>query len=111
MILRIVQMEKDPAKIAKYYHTAAAICRDELHRAELAIEYYEQVLDRDPENAKAFDSISKLHTERGDWNALERSHRKMLHRVVGQGKTNTEAGPILSAVLPVCERRHDLVRG
>ncbi len=81
--------ERTPAK-SKYAYTIAVIIRDELKDAEAAIDKFNESLDLDPEQLKAFEAINKLLTQKKDWKQLERAFRKMLHRIVGRGNTELE---------------------
>jgi tetratricopeptide (TPR) repeat protein len=89
-VLEIAKGESNPAKLAKYYYSIAAICRDELAAPDYAIQYYNEVLDRDPKHAKAYEAIERILVQTGDWQGAERNIRMQLHRIVGQGETDLE---------------------
>ena len=81
--------DRMPAK-SKYSYTVAVIVRDELKDSEAAIERFNEALDQDSDNLKAFEAINKLLTQKKDWKQLERAFRKMLHRIVGKERTELE---------------------
>ncbi len=80
---------RDSAK-SKYAYTIAVIIRDELKDPEGAIDKFNEALDLDHTQLKAFEAINKILTQKKDWKNLERAYRKMLHRIVGKGNTELE---------------------
>jgi tetratricopeptide (TPR) repeat protein len=52
VIQRITAIEKDTAKLAKYYYTIAAIFRDEIKDLDQAIAAFNQALDHNPAHAE-----------------------------------------------------------
>lgn len=70
-----------PARRAKYAYAAAVIARDELKDTDAAVEHFQRALDDDPAIPKAFEAIDRLLTDKQDWKALARAHRKMLKRI------------------------------
>lgn len=87
IIRRIIEIESDPKRVAKYLYTLALIQRDQLADPEAAIETLDQVLDTDPSMLAAFERQKSILTAQADWKRLERAHRKMIRRVHGQGDT------------------------
>ena len=81
--------ERDTAK-SKYAYTVAVILRDEIKDADRAIDKFNEALDLDDSQLKAFEAINKILTQRKDWKQLERAFRKMLHRVTGKGNLDLE---------------------
>jgi tetratricopeptide (TPR) repeat protein len=90
VITRISDLDDRPEVKAKYAYTVGVIHRDELNDPEAAIGKFNEALDYDIDQLKAFEAINKLLTERKDWKQLERAFRKMLHRVVGKGRPDLE---------------------
>ena len=90
MIQRISDLDGRAPAQSKYLYTIGVILRDELKDGDAAIEKFNESLDLDSEQLKAFEAINKLVTQRKDWKGLERAFRKMLHRVVGKGQTELE---------------------
>jgi len=90
VIARISDLDDRPQVKSKYAYTVGVILRDELNDPDAAIGKFNDALDLDIEQLKAFEAINKLLTERKDWKQLERAFRKMLHRVVGQGRPDLE---------------------
>lgn len=78
---RLAEIERDPARRAKYYYTAAVIARDELKESEEAVEHFSKALDDAPTIPKAFEAVERILGERGDWKGLQRAYRKMLKRL------------------------------
>ncbi|MCA9606067.1 MAG: tetratricopeptide repeat protein, partial [Myxococcales bacterium] len=78
VILRIAELVDDSRQLAKYYHTAAAICHFELNRLEEAADYYEQALEHEPGSAKSFEGLVSALNGQGDWDRLEEVYRDRL---------------------------------
>ena len=78
---RLTEQASEHARVATYFYTIAVIYRDELGDAGHAVEFLNKALDADPMMLKAFEAIDRMLTTLKDWKALERSYRKMLHRV------------------------------
>ena len=67
---------------SKYAYTIAVILRDELKDADKALAKFNEALDLDPDQLKAFEAINKILNAKKDWKALERAYRKMIHRII-----------------------------
>jgi golgin subfamily B member 1 len=89
-IQRISDLDDRAAAKSKYAYTIAVITRDELKDADGAVQKFNEALDLDSDQLKAFEAINKLFTQKKDWKGLERAFRKMVHRVVGKGKAELE---------------------
>ncbi|HJL15429.1 MAG TPA: protein kinase [Sandaracinaceae bacterium LLY-WYZ-13_1] len=81
VILRIAELVDDPAQLAKYYHTAAAISHFELNRLEEASDYYEQALEHDASMLKSFEGLVTALNSQADWDRLEEVYRNRLKRL------------------------------
>ncbi len=81
--------ERDSAK-SKYAYTVAVILRDEIKDVDRSIAKFNEALDLDHSQLKAFEAINKVLTQKKDWKQLERAFRKMLHRITGQGNLDLE---------------------
>ncbi len=90
VIDRIADLDERPAAKAKYAYTVGVILRDELKDHDAAVAKFNSALDMDADQLKPFEAINKIFTAKKDWKGLERAYRKMLHRVIGQGKTDLE---------------------
>ncbi len=90
VIERIAELEDRPAVKSKYAYTIGVILRDELKDPDGSLEKFDEALDLDWKQLKAFEAINKILTQKKDWKNLERAFRKMLHRVVGKGDTDLE---------------------
>ncbi len=90
IIEAIRDMDSRPEAKSKYTYTMAVVLRDELKDPDAALERFNEALDQDPTQLKAFEAINRLHTEQRQWKELERAYRKMLHRVVGKGNADLE---------------------
>lgn len=75
---------------AKLLYTQAQIYRDKLEDPTRAVELFNAALDLNPELLEAFERINKVLTTERNWKQLERSYRKMLHRLAGKGKPELE---------------------
>ncbi|MGZ3423658.1 MAG: hypothetical protein ACXVEE_37700, partial [Polyangiales bacterium] len=79
-IERIVALDPDRRRRAKYRIAAAKVHRDELGDAASAIRLFEAALDDDARALDAFAAIDAILTEARDFKRLERAYRKMIHR-------------------------------
>ncbi|PCC68276.1 Serine/threonine protein kinase [Nannocystis exedens] len=84
---RIVDVEPDPARRARFHYTAAVLLRDNLAQVDAALARFDRVLDEDPSQLKAFQAIDKLLTQRKEWKGLDRAYRKMINRLPPDGET------------------------
>jgi tetratricopeptide (TPR) repeat protein len=64
----------------------AQLYRDKLEDLERSVELFNEALDLNPEYLGAFERINKILTQQKNWKQLERSYRKMIHRIAGKGK-------------------------
>lgn len=90
IIERISELDDRPSAKAKYAYTIAVILRDEIKDTERALEKFDQALDLDRTQLKAFEAINKILTTKKDWKQLERAFRKMIRRVKTQGEPDPE---------------------
>ncbi|HLV65769.1 MAG TPA: tetratricopeptide repeat protein, partial [Polyangiaceae bacterium] len=86
----IASFEERPEIRARYVFTQAQIYRDKIQDLDRAVELFNEALDLHPGYLEAFERINKVLTQQKNWKALERSYRKMLHRIAGKGNTELE---------------------
>ncbi len=86
----IADLEQRPEIKARYVFTQAQICRDKLEDQDRAVELFNDALDLNPSYLEAFERINKVLTGQKNWKQLERSYRKMIHRIAGKGNTDLE---------------------
>ena len=86
----IAELEPNPERKSKYVYTIAQLYRDKIGDMEAAVEHFNETLDLNPLYLEAFERINKILTQQRDWKQLERSFRRMLHRVAGKGNTELE---------------------
>ncbi len=70
---------------AKYAYTVGVIIRDEMKDPDAAIAKFDEALNYNIDELKAFEAINKIFTAKKDWKGLERAYRKMLQRVIKVG--------------------------
>jgi tetratricopeptide (TPR) repeat protein len=87
---RIAEGDPNPQRRARYMFTMGQVYRDKLDQPYQAIDLFEQALDLHPEFVDAFMRIDKILSSLGDWPKLERSYRKMIHRLAGKGNVDLE---------------------
>lgn len=87
---RILKITPNAVARSKQLYTQGTILVDLLKDSDAAIDKYNAALDADPDNLRAFEKINKIITAKKDWKNLERAYRKMLHRIIGKGKTDLE---------------------
>jgi tetratricopeptide (TPR) repeat protein len=86
----IAELESRPEVRARYVFTQAQLYRDKLKDFERAVELFNESLDLNPGYLEAFERINKILTQEKNWKQLERSYRKMIHRVAGKGNVTLE---------------------
>jgi len=86
----IKEVEERPKVKSKFLYTQAQIYRDKLEDMERAVELFNEALDLNPEQLEAFERINKILTQERNWKQLERSYRKMLHRLAGKNNQELE---------------------
>lgn len=86
----IKAIEERPDRQARYLFTQAQIYRDKLEDLDRAVELFNESLDLNPDFLEAFERINKILTAQRNWKQLERSYRKMLHRIANKGKKDLE---------------------
>jgi tetratricopeptide (TPR) repeat protein len=82
----IVQIQDSPERKAKSLFAMAQVVRDKIHDPARAADLFDQVLDVDKKRLDAFEELVKTLTEAKDWEALERSYRKMIARIKDDGE-------------------------
>lgn len=90
VLQRIAESDPKPDRRARYLFTMAQVYRDKLNDPYHAAELFDEALDLNPEYLDSFKRIDKIYTTLKDWGKLERSYRKMIHRIVGKGKVDLE---------------------
>jgi len=88
-IQAIADLETNPERKARYLYTMAQLHRDQQDLGR-AVELFNEALDLNPDFLEAFERINKILTSQKDWKQLERSYRKMIHRIAGKGKSDLE---------------------
>jgi golgin subfamily B member 1 len=81
ILQHLVQVEDSPIKKSSYTFTIATIYRTELNEMDMAVEYYEQTLELNPEKLEAFRGVDELLTESKNWDELEAGYRRMIGRI------------------------------
>jgi tetratricopeptide (TPR) repeat protein len=90
IVEKISGLEKDGAKKSRYSYTIASIYNSELKNPDEAVVWYNKALDENPKELKPFAKINEILTAKKEFKQLERSFRKMIHRVAGKGETELE---------------------
>jgi tetratricopeptide (TPR) repeat protein len=86
----IADLEERPEIKSRYFYTMAQLYRDKLEDPDRAVELFNDALDLNPGYLEAFERINKVLTSQKNWKQLERSYRKMIHRIAGKGNTDLE---------------------
>jgi tetratricopeptide (TPR) repeat protein len=86
----IADLEEKPEIKARYVYTQAQLYRDKLDDMDRAVELFNEALDLNPSYLEAFERINKVLTQQKNWKQLERSYRKMIHRIAGKGNAELE---------------------
>lgn len=90
VIQRVSDLDERKSAKAKYAYTIAVILRDELKDTDRAIVKFDEALDLDSTQLKAFEAINKILNTKKDWKQLERAFRKMIRRVMTAGNPDPE---------------------
>jgi tetratricopeptide (TPR) repeat protein len=80
ILTKLADLEQGKVK-ARFLVAAGNVANYELHSTDDAVEFYNQALDADPDDLKAFERIDKIMTAKKDWRNQERSYRKMIKRL------------------------------
>jgi len=89
IIEQIAALDDRQKAKSKYAYTVAVIMRDELKDADAALAKFNESLDLDADQLKAFEAVNKILNAKKDWKALERAYRKMIHRIIqDEGRTD-----------------------
>ncbi len=80
ILTKLAELESGKVK-ARYLVAAGNIANYELHSTDEAVEIYNQALDEDPDDLKAFERIDKIMTAKKDWKNQERNYRRMIKRI------------------------------
>ena len=80
VVLRLADFVEDKKQKAKYLHTAAIVSARQMGDVERALEFYQQVLDLDPEMDRALDESIDLMKDKGDHEGVEQMLQKKLER-------------------------------
>jgi tetratricopeptide (TPR) repeat protein len=80
ILMKLAELETGKVK-ARFLVAAGNIANYELHSTDEAVELYNQALDQDPDDLKAFERIDKIMTAKKDWKNQERNYRKMIKRI------------------------------
>jgi tetratricopeptide (TPR) repeat protein len=90
IVERLARFVEDGRQKAKYLMTAAMVSARHLGRRERAIDFYQQVLALDPDNAKALSECVVLQIEQGDFLGAEESLVRQLEKARESGERRAE---------------------
>lgn len=96
IILRIAELVSDAGQLGKYFVTAGSIAFRELKRPDEAADYYEQALDSDPTNTKAFEGLVKCFEANDDFSSLASAYKMQAVRL--KGGSPEEQAAVLDAL-------------
>jgi tetratricopeptide (TPR) repeat protein len=80
VVLRLADFVEDPKQRVKYLHTAANITAKQIGDTKRALEFYEKVLELDPELEKAEKEALELFLDRKEFPGAEQLLKKKLER-------------------------------
>lgn len=78
VVVKLADFVDDPKQKVKYLHTAALVSARQIGDATQAADFFEQVLDIEPENAKAITELTQIQREAGNYNAVEELLKRRL---------------------------------
>ncbi len=82
---RIVDVQETPERRAKSLFTLAQVVGDKLGDKARAASLYDETLEADKKRLDAFEALTRMLDDLGDYDALERAYRKMIARVRDDG--------------------------
>ncbi len=94
ILMKLAELETGKVK-ARFLVAAGNIANYELHSTDEAVDLYNQALDQDPDDLKAFERIDKIMTAKKDWKNQERNYRKMIKRI-GQEPTEERKPTVIA---------------
>jgi tetratricopeptide (TPR) repeat protein len=94
ILMKLADLEEGKVK-ARFLVAAGNIANYELHAADEAVDLYNNALDNDPDDLKAFERIDKIMTSKKDWKNQERNYRKMIKRI-GQDPPEERKGTVVA---------------
>jgi tetratricopeptide (TPR) repeat protein/tRNA A-37 threonylcarbamoyl transferase component Bud32 len=80
VVLRLAEFVEDPKQRVKYLHTAAIVTARQIGDTPRAIEFYEQVLDLEPDFERAESELIQLLGDSGDHRGVERWLKRKAER-------------------------------
>jgi tetratricopeptide (TPR) repeat protein len=103
-VLRTLARESTGLLASKYFATAGKIAQHELEDEEVALALYEQALDANPDDAKTFDRLIAILSDRRWWKQAEQALRRMIdrQRTAGQGDNADLMIPLWRKLGDIC---------
>jgi len=71
VVVKLADFVDDPGQKVKYLHTAALVSGRQIGDANQAADFFEQVLELEPSNAKAMSELTQIQREAGNFTAVE----------------------------------------
>lgn len=72
VVVKLAQMVGEPKQKAKYLHTAAIVSARQMEDLDRAAQFYEEVLELDPQNEKAIAEALDVRAQKNDHEGVER---------------------------------------
>lgn len=70
VVTKLAEGVEDPKQKAKYVHTAAVVSARQIGDLDKAAQFLDQVLELDPDNAKALKEAIDVREQKGDWDGV-----------------------------------------
>lgn len=84
VVLRLAEFVEDPKQRVKYLHTAAIVTARQIGDTQRAIQFYEQVLELEPDFARAENELIQLLGDTGDYRGVERWLKRKAERATAR---------------------------
>lgn len=82
VVVKLAEFVDDPAQKIKYLHTAALVSGRQIGDPDKAADYFEEVLDLDPGNAKALSELTSIQKAAGNYSAVENLLKRKLSTAI-----------------------------
>ncbi len=113
VVLRLAEFVEDPKQRVKYLHTAAIVTARQIGDVPRAVQFYEQVLELEPDFDRAQAELVQLHADAGDYRAVERVLQRRIERATtkddqkGMLEAFTELGVLYESKLGLIDQAID----
>lgn len=92
---RLIDESSPGLRLAKLHYAMAILQRDKLGNASAAVTAFEESLEHDVTQLKAFEAVDRILTEHKAWQRLEAAYRLMIQRMKSAGQGDGDLAVML----------------